>query len=437
MLKNRNSKYNERKSIRENHPDFFCLSCSYSLLNSHLMFANRYLEKNRVPALIPQNPDPEFGISVVIPCFREPEVLKTLESLFACRLPDAKVEVILLINHSENASDETKNLNLTTKKEADQWISTHPKAGLIFFAAGPVVLKKKWAGAGLARKSGMDEAIRRFNLKNKPDGILVSLDADTLVEKNYLVEIEHWFKQNPDKVGATIAFSHQTEGLDGKHLEGIQLYEKYMDYYKNALGFTGYPYPMFTVGSAFAVKAEAYVKRGGMNRRQAGEDFYFLQNLVQIGPVGEITGTTVHPSARLSDRVPFGTGPVLQKWMKGEEDLSKTYNLKAFADLKQFFDVNHLFYKISEEQYEDWIKKLPAPVELFLKEDNFRLEISDLNKNCSSPETFQNRFFQKFNAFKILKFLNFSHEKYYQKADLAAQIYQLNEIQKNQTNDNL
>jgi hypothetical protein len=198
-----------------------------------------------------------------------------------------------------------------------------------------------------------------------------------------------------------------------------------MEYYKNALDFTGYPYPMFTVGSAFAVKAEAYVKRGGMNRRQAGEDFYFLQNLVQIGPVGEITGTTVHPSARLSDRVPFGTGPVLQKWMNGEEDLSKTYNFQAFSDLKQFFNIKHRLFTISEKEYKKLLKELPAPVTLFLKNDDFWIEISDLNKNCSSLKTFQTRFYQKFNAFKILKFLNYTHGKFYQKTDLDAQIIQL------------
>jgi glycosyltransferase involved in cell wall biosynthesis len=389
------------------------------------MFANKYIEKNRVSALIPGYPESQTGISVVIPSFREPDVLQTLQSLLACSLPECKVEVIVLINHSEMASQEIKNQNIATRKEIDGWIFSNQRGGIKFFTIGPLELKKKWAGAGLARKSGMDEATRRFNLLNIPDGIIVSLDADTLVEENYLVEIENYFRQHPDHVGATIAFSHQTQGLTGKHLEGIQLYEKYMDYYKNALGFTGYPYPMFTVGSAFAVKAEAYLKRGGMNRRQAGEDFYFLQNLVQIGPVGEITGTTVHPSARLSDRVPFGTGPVLQKWMKGEEDLTKTYNFQAFADLKQFFDKKNKLFKISETEFLESLEKLPASVSAFLLEDNFWSKISDLNENCSSQVTFQNRFFQKFNAFKILQFLNFSHGKYYQKADIDVQANQL------------
>ncbi len=389
------------------------------------MFADRYLQRNKNTGLIRETPHPGLGISVVIPCFREPDILQTLKSLIHCKLPKSAVEIIVLINHSEADSDEIKKQNHRTKQEVSRWIAENNKPPLCFYAPEPITLKKKWAGAGLARKSGMDEAVRRFNMLNKPEGIIVSLDADTLVDKNYLVEIENYFKTNPKHAGAVIAFRHQTSGLDHKHLQGIKLYEKYMDYYKKALGFTGYPWPMFTVGSAFAVTAGAYVKRGGMNRRQAGEDFYFLQNLVQIGPVGEISTTTVHPSARLSDRVPFGTGPILQKWMNGEEDLTKTYNFRAFADLKQFFDKKNTLFKIVEKEYNELLSELPGPIAAFLHEDNFWLEICDLNANCSALSTFQNRFFQKFNAFKILKFLNFSHETWYQKAPIEEQINQL------------
>ncbi|MCF6332658.1 MAG: glycosyltransferase [Draconibacterium sp.] len=392
------------------------------------MFANKYLQKQNREVLIEPAPDDEVGISIVIPCFREPEIVQTLKSLVNCDLPSAKVEVIVLINHSEIAPDEIKEFNLKTKTEVENWISTNKNHKLNLFVVGPIELYKKWAGAGVARKSGMDEAIRRFNLLEKPDGIIVSLDADTLVSRNYLVEIENHFKNNQKHVGATISFQHQLKGLEQKQFEGIQLYEQYLGYYKNALDFTGYPYSMFTVGSAFAVTAEAYVKRGGMNRRQAGEDFYFLQNLIQIGKVGEITSAKVYPSARLSDRVPFGTGPILQKWMNGEEDLTQTYNLQAFIDLKQFFNAKEKFFKIEEPEFNRIISILPESINRFLKQDNFWNELNDLNNNCSSLKTFQNRFFQKFNAFKILKFLNFAHGHFYQKANLKAQITKLKTI---------
>ncbi len=389
------------------------------------MFATKYLEKNKKPALTAGIPAPATGFCVVIPCYREPDILNTLNSLNQCDLPGSPTEVIVLINHPEDTSPEVVRQNHQTKKEIEAWALKNQREGLTFFAAGPVPLKKKWAGAGLARKTGMDEAIRRFQLINNPEGILISLDADTLTEKNYLTEIEKYFQNNPGSPGTTIAFSHQTTRITGKHLQGVRLYEKYMKYYKDALAFCGYPFPMFTVGSAFAVTARAYVRRGGMNRRKAGEDFYFLQNLAQMGPVGEITRTTVHPSARLSDRVPFGTGPVLQKWLQGEEDLTKTYDFQSFIDLKKLFDQKEKLFQMEKEGFEAFINSLPQPVANFLLHSNFWNDVSDLNHNCAQLQSFTTRFFQKFNAFKILKFLNYTHQYFYQKGTLEQQVERL------------
>ena len=390
------------------------------------MFANNYLNKNDVEPLISEMPDPETGLVVVIPCLKEPEILQTLEALKNCTRPGVPVEVIVLINHSETATDEVQNYNQETKQELDSWVEKNQTAGIRFYIVGPVVLRKKWAGAGLARKKGMDEAVRRFNLLNKNDGIIVSLDADTLVEKNYLQEIAAYFNEFPKNVGATISFNHRKEGLDAKHFEGIELYEKYLLYYKRALEFSGYPYAMFTIGSAFAVRAGAYVKRGGMNRRQAGEDFYFLQNLVHLGKVGEINKTKVYPSARLSDRVPFGTGPILKKWMEGDEDLLKTYDFRSFQVLRTFFQRIPELYKIEHIKYIEVLKELSPELTTFLIQAEFWDDLSDLNRNCATFPAFQNRFFQKFNAFKILKCLNFLQEKYFPAANLDIQFQLLN-----------
>ena len=395
------------------------------------MFANKYLHKQNRVVLIKQPPDADLGIIVIIPCFREPDILKTLESLAKCTLPLQKVEIIVLVNHSEIATKEIKEYSCQTKREIDNWILNNRNTELAFYALGPVELQKKWAGVGLARKTAMDEALRRFNLLEKPKGIIVSLDADTLVAKNYLVEIEKHFAQFPKNIGATISFQHQTDGLEEKQLKGILLYEKYLLYYKNALRFIGYPNPLFTVGSAFTVTADGYIKRGGMTRRQAGEDFYFLQTLAQIGTVGEITTTSVYPSARESDRIPFGTGPAIAKWMNNETDLTKTYNFQAFIDLKLFFDDIENFFKISKEAFSKIAVNLPEPIFQFIEKDNFWNEIEDLNQNCSSIESFIIRFFHKFNAFKILKFMNFGHESLYEKADLDEQFLRLQKHEKN------
>ena len=390
------------------------------------MFANDYLSKNNRNRIIAENPDANCRNIVVIPCHNEPDILQTLQSLKNCIIPENNTEVLIVINYSEKAAAEVKDKNQRTYEEVAAWIVENNTQKMKFFVIGPVELREKWAGVGLARKTGMDEAVARFNLRNNKRGILVSLDADTLVAENYLVEIEKHFKQNHLHVGATIAFEHQKEGLSEKQFQGIELYEQYLKYYKDALSYTGYPFSMFTVGSAFAVTAEAYVKRGGMNRRQAGEDFYFLQNLVQLGTVGEITSTKVYPSARSSNRVPFGTGAAMQKWIDGTEDLTQTYNFQAFIELKEFFDIKEKLYKLSETEQKQIIGNLPVAISSFIASDIFYAELAILNKNCSNIKTFQTRFFYQFNAFKAMKYLNFAHEQYFKKADLITQIEALN-----------
>lgn len=392
------------------------------------MFADLYLSKKEGPKTwITVPPNPDTRLIVVIPCFMEPAILETLDSLQKCRLPHCHVEVIVLVNHPEASTVEVKAYSENTIDQIQTWLKNNPSEKIAWYPVGPVELPHKWAGVGMARKTGMDEATRRFNLLQKPSAVIVSLDADTVVEENYLVEIESHFENHPRQVGATIAFSHQQEGLNDRELQGIGLYEVYLRYYKNALAFAGYPDAMFTIGSAFAVRSEAYVRRGGMTRRKAGEDFYFLQGLAQVGDVGEINSTRVYPSARQSDRVPFGTGVSMKKWMDGTEDLTRTYSFQAFTDLKKFLDLADSLFGVSESDYNKKINPLPESVKSFLNDDHFFSQLDDLNQNCSSAEIFRKRFFHLFNAFKILKFMNYSHPKFYQKADLKEQVRLLNE----------
>ena len=79
------------------------------------------------------------------------------------------------------------------------------------------------------------------------------------------------------------------------------------------------------------------MRQGGMNKRQAGEDFYFLHKIIPLGHFGEINTTRVIPSPRPSDRVPFGTGRAVRDYLATHK--FETYPLEAFRDLKQFFSI--------------------------------------------------------------------------------------------------
>lgn len=66
--------------------------------------AAAYLRKHtRNPPRIRQRPHARLGLAVAIPCRDEPDLLTTLEDLWACRRPDCAVEVIVVINAAEDA----------------------------------------------------------------------------------------------------------------------------------------------------------------------------------------------------------------------------------------------------------------------------------------------------------------------------------------------
>ncbi len=166
-------------------------------------------------------------------------------------------------------------------------------------------------GVGEARKTGMDAALALLG-ENNPDGIIFSLDADTLISEDYFTGAEKFFKNHPECGGGVFDFQHRTP--DEPETAGIiRRYESYIRNYAAGLKYARSPYSYTAIGSAFAVRCSAYLKAGGMRKRTAGEDFYFLQALRKCSEIGQIPEAKVFPSARLSMRTPFGTGRKLHE----------------------------------------------------------------------------------------------------------------------------
>lgn len=396
------------------------------------MFVNNYINKNIIyPRFIESPIAEDVGLIVMIPCLNEPEIIRTLESLWACSPIKSACEVVVVVNESETSSGEIKATNERTYQELLDWKMQNDRKIMILHPIYARSVDARFAGAGMARKIGMDEIIRRFNDLNRPDGIIVSLDADCMVSENYLQEIERTFISDKKCFAATLNFRHRVEEMaDEKQRQGILLYEDYLHYYKKALDFAGFPNSIYTIGSAFAVRASAYVKQGGMNRRQAGEDFYFLNKLTNLGRIVEISNAFVYPSARVSDRVPFGTGAAMNKWMSSDGDLTVTYSFQAFLDLKKLFDQVELLYRVDETAYAAIKSVLTTPIIDYFKVIDFDQKVIEINKYSSSLAAFKKRFFQVFDAFIIMRFLNISHQDYYQRQNLQEAISQLKEASK-------
>ena len=334
--------------------------------------------------------------------------------------PTCAVEVIVLVNHPENASTALSERSERLVAETHQWLQAQRCDSLTVHILGPVPLAAKHAGVGLARKTAMDEALRRLIDANAPDGIISCLDADCVVTTNYLQSIENKGKISKSVGAWTLAFEHP---LDDPQL-GVHIthYELFLRYYRLGLVFAGSAHAVHTVGSSMAVRAHAYARQGGMNRRQAGEDFYFMQKLVDGEQVENIAEATVFPSARLSHRVPFGTGKALSDAVERASGIG-FYSPRTFADLKGFFDQLPVCFQSGPKLFLDGLSE---PLQDFLHGQNADSQLQEVRANVATLAAFERRAKRWLNGFRAMKYARHAAEQYYPYEEPNAAVSTLN-----------
>ena len=269
-----------------------------------------YLNKRAAgaPWIINQTPSRLFDGAIVIPSLAEAANLPhTLESL--SRNPADLLErfaILIVVNQRADASAAETADNQATLNNLPRWKAQFGLNNLLWVDAassGNELPAKQ--GVGLARKIGLDLALTLLEYRTN-DPLLICLDADTVVQPDYLSAITSHFADSTSG-GTSIPYRHRP-APDAAGQSAIDRYELFLRAYVLGLEQAGSPYAFHTVGSAMACRASAYVASGGMNRRLAGEDFYFLQHIHKTSGVAALWGTIVHPSPRSSHRVPFGTG---------------------------------------------------------------------------------------------------------------------------------
>jgi glycosyltransferase involved in cell wall biosynthesis len=358
---------------------------------------------------IHESPVPGLALIVVIPCFNEPDLIASLESLRQSQRPAAPHEVIVVVNSASNADARVLQQNETTLREARDWIGRNP--GLTVHLIDARGLPPRHAGVGLARKIGMDEALRRFDdVRGLDDGVILCFDADCTCGPNYLFAVHEHFRAHPASPACSIYFEHGLEGNMPEIDEAIAAYELHLRYYIQALRYAGFPHAYHTVGSSMAVRTRAYMEQGGMNRRHAGEDFYFLHKLIPLGGFTELNATTVFPSPRPSNRVPFGTGRAVSEWLR--ERVTKTYPLEAFEDLR-------LFLGVVPSLRDTDLRDAPESIRTFLAAQNFAEGLEEIRRHTSTAAAFARRFFRWFDGFRAMKFVHHARDQFYGEREVA------------------
>lgn len=367
----------------------------------------KYLARQTfIPSIFSEKTVKNLGLIITIPAYAEKDLLTSLKSLKACDLPEIGVEVIVIINHPIHTEPALKRVNETVYQSAIQWAKENSNSQIQFLVSHPIELPKKHAGAGLARKIAMDEAVFRLQNSGFENPIIAAFDADATCSANYLTELWKHFLSRPNSLGCSINFEHPigTEKESTFEIESIIQYELHLRYYQAALVYAKHPQAEFTVGSSMAVTRNAYVAQGGMNRRKAGEDFWFMLKLMMAGEITALTEATVYPSSRESFRVPFGTGRAMTEMSEKGDSTYYTANLKSFELLK-------IFLTKVEELYRSPITIDDALTLKFLESVNWVESIEEIRSYTTDLESFKKRFYRWFNLFMVMKFFHFLRDE--------------------------
>ena len=352
---------------------------------------------------------------VVIPALAEKNSLPaTLASL--ARNPDRELERTLILcvinNRSPKVcSHQDRRENQDTISYLQDLINGGPanlpsslRLAYLDAASPGQEMPDKCGGVGTARKLGLDRALRLLDYTRPGAKLLISLDADTLVEDNYLEAIRGFFRG--DQAAAVVNYVHQVPA-DARERLAIGNYQIFLRYYVLGLRYAGSPYGFPSIGSTMVCTAEAYMAVGGMNRRDAAEDFYFLNKLAKFNAVGSIGTTTVYPSARPSRRVPFGTGRRVLRFLEEDKDEWLLYDPHIFSILKRWIELMEAAPDRETAEIMIAAAQIDPRLLSFLELQQFAADWSKIRQNVRQRNGLRRHFHCWFDGFKTFKLVHY------------------------------
>ena len=256
----------------------------------------------------------------------------------------------------------------------------------------------KRKGVGWARKVLFERIMNECG----DDELVVSLDADTDFDDNYLEALLATMNAHPDHSAFSVPYYHPLNNDDVLDRPMLR-YECYMRHYLLGLLRIGNPYAFSALGSAMAFPLWAYRRVGGITPLQGGEDFYLLQKFAKTGRLVRqfaepyrTQGMVVRPQGRVSARVPFGTGPAIAKGVEGMEDSYPFYSDQGFAAVRATYDLFPALYDGDIE----------TPMTPFLRQQLATDDLwSPLRANFKSRDLFVHACAERVDGLRILQYL--------------------------------
>ena len=249
-------------------------------------------------------PEPGLRASVVVPARDEAELIGACLDALAAQSGVAAdaYEVVLVLDGCRDATGE----------RAAEAAARHPALRL-------QVLTTAGAGAGHARKTGMDLASARLLAVGRPDGLVCSTDADTRVAGDWLAAMLRAADEGAEAIGGRIELDAAGRlalppgVLEERARLARARHDRVLAGPDGALG----EHWQFSGGS-LAVTAATYDRVGGLEPRAALEDEALERSLARHGvAVARPLGVRATTSARLDGRAPRGLARdlALSSWL--------------------------------------------------------------------------------------------------------------------------
>lgn len=366
----------------------------------------------------------------VIPAIDEFENLK---KLFKTILENDKeyfnsTLFVIVINNLKSSQQKILNENLKTisyfksiihKKELDKFsekiISSKLNIGIVDASSEGFEMPEKDGGVGFARKIGMDLALKVFDYNSAKKKMIFCLDADCLVAENYLASlIEEVNKKNIS--AGYVEYEHQLPE-DDEEKKAILLYEIFLRYYVVGLKYANSPFAFDTIGSTMFCDYEHYIKIGGMNKKKAAEDFYFLEKLAKITQIKKINKTKIYPSSRKSWRVPFGTGQRVNRYFQKTHNENLVYNPESFEVLKKWIELFFNDEILTSDEYLNKANQIHSSLKNFLIEQSFQTAWEKILNETEKKEQIQKQKLFWFDGFRTLKLIHYLRDNLFPMID--------------------
>jgi glucosyl-3-phosphoglycerate synthase len=236
-------------------------------------------------------PDPALRACVVLPARNEEALVGASLAALAVqeKVPPAQYEVLLVLDRCTDG----------TEARAIEAADAHPRLRL-HFLDGPGL------GSGHARRAGMDAACKRLMGLGRPEGLIASTDADTVVAPDWLSVQLAAIGRGAQAIGGRIELDEGSlpQAVVRWHAErGRKRHQKILSD-PDRLGTA--EHWQFS-GASLALTAETYAQVGGIEPRATLEDEGLERVLRgQNIPIERLLSVRATTSSRLQGRASQG-----------------------------------------------------------------------------------------------------------------------------------